>query len=215
MRSFLASTFSAAIGSSYCVFAIWFAGAVCKSFGENIGAVNAIMIAPFVGLPTLIERLDASCSDRKSAVVIRLQNPIKLAFASLLFGPIYRREWHKEHIRGLPKGSSHAYLLYYWDRSGSCQIVLTSDPERGLSPPPPRACSVRNRVLAAYVGQTDVTDSARKIAASFHESEPPVCASALQAYLWREHGVRLSIDPLVITDGSLKEKTYSTAQQIT
>jgi hypothetical protein len=212
MRSFLESTFAAAIGSSYGVFAIWFVGAAWRYFEESLGAASAILTEPFVGLPTLIERLDASCSsEKKSVVVIRLQNPIRLAFASLFFGSRYRREWLKENIRGLPKGSSHAYLLHYWDRSGYCQIVLTSDPERGLSQPPPRACSVRNRILAAYVGQSDVTVSARRIAASFHESEPPVCAAALQAYLWREHGLRLSPDPLVITDGSLKQISYGTA----
>lgn len=212
MRSFMTSTFSAAIGSSYGIFAVWFAGATWKYVWDNIGAANAILTAPFAGLPTIIERLDASCSDKQnSVVVIRLQNPIRLAFAFLFFEPRHRREWLKKYIRELPKGPSDAYLLYYWDMSGYCQIVLTSDPDRGLSPPPPRACSVRNRVLAAYVGQTDVTVATRKIAASFHESEPPVCASALQAYLWREHGVRLSIDPLVITDGSLKQITYSTA----
>jgi len=199
MRSFLESTFAAAIGSSYGVFAIWFVGAAWRYFEESLGAASAILTEPFVGLPTLIERLDASCSsEKKSVVVIRLQNPIRLAFASLFFGSRYRREWLKENIRGLPKGSSHAYLLHYWDRSGYCQIVLTS-------------CSVRNRILAAYVGQSDVTVSARRIAASFHESEPPVCAAALQAYLWREHGLRLSPDPLVITDGSLKQISYGTA----
>lgn len=188
--------------------ALWLASVAYRVFRNSVGEISVPLLGPFRGLPSLVEQLDTDCCGSSSRVVVSLHNPASLAFGYLFSTPHARRKWLTDKIRGLPRGDSHAYLFHYWNRSGIKQTVLTSDPERGLSPPPSTARTVRNRVLAAYAGQTDVTESVRKISASFHESEPEVCILSLQAYIWREHAIRIAVTPVVITDGSLRRSTY-------
>lgn len=184
--------------------ALWLAGLLHVARREIIAA----LLRPYDGLPSRVDRLDSALRNEDILrVVVRLEDPVQLLSGRLVWSRKKRRDWLVNVVKGLPAGERYSYI-FHWFASG--QRVLSSDPGRGLLPPPRRASSIRDRVLAAYVGHSDVTDTIRAISASFHDSEAgEVCPRALDAYLRHAHGLSIAEEPLVVTDGKLGRKSYT------
>lgn len=192
------------------VYVMWLVSIVKRSLRIAAGEAEAMLCRPFEGLPTGIEMLDGSQTDREHIrrVVVWLRNPVRLLIGGMVRSRTGRRMWLVRKIRSLPRGRDISYVLHYWDHLGVKQSILTRDPRRGLKPPAPKKkpgpCT--SDVMAAYHGEQDVTPDIKKVSASFHEAEGDVCPVALDAYLRHRRGLSLRSHPIIITDATLKER---------
>lgn len=190
--------------------AVWAYSVVRRSLRFAVSEAEALLCRPFEGMPTGIEMLDGGQRDprRVRRVVVWLRNPLRLLIGGMVRSKTGRREWLVRKIQALPCGRDISYLLHYWDRRGTRQILLTRDPRRGLRPPAPKRTPgpCASDVMAAYHGGRDVTPDIKLVSASFHEAEGGVCPIALDAYLRHRRGLSLRSHPIVVTDATLTER---------
>lgn len=192
------------------VYFVWLLSVAKRSLRIAAGEAEAALGRPFEGLPTGIEMLDGSETDRQHMrrVVVWLRNPVRLLVGGVIRSRAARRMWLVSKIKSLPRGRDISYVLHYWDRLGVKQSILARDPRRGLKPPSlPGPCA--SHVMAAYHGEKDITSELRKVSASFHDSEEGVCPVALDTYLRHRRGISLKSHAIIVTDAKLSVRQIS------